>query len=195
MCELGLNHTLQARGLGMSKKHYQRKAALARASQWKISSSTPLPDLERQHEPCVEGMSLLPVEQTFLDPQFKRMDESLGLCPLTTCTTSLSDSDCEYAGGVNHDPDSDCLIESNSGDSDTESLYELEGKELEENLKNLWKAGENAEWSNVTGWNSFLETKTREDWKKAKKNRTLGYNGHSVRTHQQREEARDRAAV
>ena len=144
----------------------------------------------------MEGTSLLPVEQTFLDPQFKRTDESLGSCPLTTCATSLSDSDCEYAGGVNHDPDSDCLIESNSGDSDTESLYELEGKELKENLKNLQKAGKNAEQSNVMGWNSFLETKTREDWKMAEKNRTLGYNGHSVWTHQQREkEAHDRAAV
>jgi len=181
----------------MGKKHYQQKAALARASRWKTSSSTPLPDLKRQHEPCVEdALSLLPVKQTSLAPQFERVDEWLSSCPLTDAAASLSGSDCKYARGVNHDPDSDCLIESDSDDTDTESLCELEGKELEENLKALRKAGENAEWSNTTGWSTLFETKTREDWKKGEKNRTLGYNGHSVQTHQQREkEARDRAAV
>ena len=131
----GLNHTLQATQRTLE---YGQKAALARASRWKTSSSTPLPDLKRQHEPCVEdALSLLPVKQTSLAPQFERVDEWLSSCPLTDAAASLSGSDCKYARGVNHDPDSDCLIESDSDDTDTESLCELEGKELEENLKAL----------------------------------------------------------
>jgi|SRR5882762_2985743 len=44
-----------------------------------------------------------------------------------------SDTDCGYIGGVNCSPDSDSEL-SGSSWSDTETLAELDGEELEENL-------------------------------------------------------------
>ena len=44
-----------------------------------------------------------------------------------------SDADCGYTGGINCSPDSDSEL-SGSSWSDTETLAELDGAELEENL-------------------------------------------------------------
>jgi hypothetical protein len=107
-------------------------------------------------------------------------------------TITMEDADCEggvtsedsdgwYEGGVNcflSDSDEDFNI----GDySDTESLEELEGDELEANLSEL-RAGIIA----PTKYEQVMQPKLAEGWKKAEQNRSLGYTGHSQRTQERR---------
>jgi len=108
-------------------------------------------------------------------------------CPIDV--SSDSDSDCGYEGGVNcgwSDSDSEDY-------SDADSLEELEGEELEANLNEL--RAELKELVIPTKYDQFMEPKAAKDWKKAEKNRTLGYTGNSKRTQERRaKEGRDREA-
>jgi hypothetical protein len=97
-------------------------------------------------------------------------------------------SDCGYTGGINfHQSDDEYEPDSPSGSewSDDESLWELEGGDLEENLKEL-----RAE----ALLDKLSQPKSSVVWKKAEQNRSLGYNGLSGRTQRRRDKmARDRA--
>jgi hypothetical protein len=107
-----------------------------------------------------------------------------------------SDSDCGYIGGVNHKwlEDSDDSDWSDGSESDlySESISELEGSELEENLKELQK--EASELQECLKFKEVLMAKSASEFKIAEKDRQLGYTGLSRRTKQRREkEARERA--
>jgi hypothetical protein len=105
-----------------------------------------------------------------------------------------SDSDCGYDGGVNYywsDSDSDEYLDENSGISDTESLEELEGVALEENLAGL--KVELEELAAATQYEQIMGPKSEKQWKRVEKNRSLGYTGISQRTQQRKaKEARER---
>ena len=96
---------------------------------------------------------------------------------------------CGYAGGVDYDctdseyePDSDC-----SEDDDSESVIELEGDELEENLAGLRKEFEELEKQTPYEKVVAASSMSAEKWRKA--DRSLGYTGTSQRTHQRHAKA------
>ena len=103
--------------------------------------------------------------------------------------------ECGYTGGVNvswSDSESDYkLSEDEWNDSETESLAELEGDELENNLQSL---REEAQWLSVpTAYAEILKKKTTKEWAVAKSSHCLGYNGLSDRTeHRRVQKARER---
>lgn len=105
-----------------------------------------------------------------------------------------SDSDCGYNGGVNYygsDGDSDEHLDENSGISDAESLEELEGVALEENLADL--RAELEELAAATQYEQIMGPKSAKQWKRVEKNQSLGYTGTSQRTQQRKaKEARER---
>ena len=105
-----------------------------------------------------------------------------------------SDSDCGYNGGVNYygsDNDSDEYLDESSGISDAESLEELEGVALEENLADL--RVELEELAAATQYEQIMGPKSAKQWKRVEKNRSLGYTGTSQRTQQRKaKEARER---
>ena len=76
-----------------------------------------------------------------------------------------------------YEPDSDC-----SEDDDSESVVELEGDELEQNLSGLRK--ELKELAKQTPYEKVVaaSSMSAEKWRKA--DRSLGYTGTSQRTHQ-----------
>lgn len=92
-----------------------------------------------------------------------------------------SDWDCGYDGGVNHDMSEDETEAWTDEDaSDAESLCELEGEELEANLRMLMTA---LDEGNV--FEALMAKKTAREWEEAESNRGLGYNGHSLRRKQE----------
>lgn len=102
---------------------------------------------------------------------------------VTVESESESESECEYEGGVNHilsEPDLHAAEPcDNERMSDTdESLEELEGTDLEENLKALRVDVGSGGYAKVAA------PKTVKTWQKAEKNRALGYTGTSKRTQQ-----------
>jgi hypothetical protein len=105
------------------------------------------------------------------------------------------ESDCQYVGGVNHDY-SDTSDDEDWSDSESncsESLSELEGSELEDSLQGL--QAEVSDLDALSKFEKFLMPKSAGEFKKAEKDRGLGYTGLSLRTKQRREkEARERAA-
>lgn len=110
-------------------------------------------------------------------------------------TISLdSDSDCGYDGTVNYcwsDSDSDEYLDVDVDTSDAESLEELEGDALEENLSEL--RAELEHLGAPTQYDLIMEPKSSKQWEKAEKNRILGYTGTSQRTQQRKaKEARER---
>lgn len=117
------------------------------------------------------------------------------ILPITV--DSDSDSDCQYLGGVNFYPSDDDYTDSGEESTDTEleSLAELEGDELEANLREL-----RAELEDLgtihTKYDHIMQMKSVTDWKKAERNRTLGYTGNSRRTQLRKaKEAREREAL
>lgn len=102
--------------------------------------------------------------------------------------------ECGYAGGVNVSSDSESDYEPSEDewmDSDTESLAELEGDELENNLRSLRE--ETQQLSLPTPYAEILKKKTTKEWTTAESCRGLGYNGLSDRTGRRRvQKARER---
>jgi hypothetical protein len=107
-----------------------------------------------------------------------------------------SDRDCGYIGGVNCNPDSDSE-HSGSSWSDTETLAELDGEELEKNLQMLLAEElQDLEGAKPSEYSQIAALKSEKVWKKAEKNRALGYTGSSQHTQQRNDKAsRDRAAL
>jgi len=162
----------------MTKKHKQLAAARARAARWK---NRPLAVITRP-----TGAQL----PSSLSACSADIPEALGteFSPIDLDLDCLSD--CGYTGGINfnqsddkYEPDSPSGLGSEW--SDDESFLELEGGDLEEDLKGL-----RAE----TLLDKLSQPKTSVVWKKAEQNRSLGYNGLSSRTQRRRDKmARDRA--
>lgn len=105
------------------------------------------------------------------------------------------DSDCDYTGGVNYTPSDDDLDDSDDCWSDAESLAELEGEELERNLREL-----GAELADLSApeqpglYDWVVIHKSKKDWMTAETSRSLGYNGQSgCTTGHGSKEARERA--
>jgi hypothetical protein len=121
-------------------------------------------------------------------------------------TDSESERGCGYMGGVNHQfsdtgydsgAESEWLGARGSGSDDSEdSVVELEGDELEENLRELRKIEAHAiALEAFPKYGQIVMKKSASEWKKAEKNRALGYTGNSQRTQQRRaKEVRDRTA-
>ena len=158
----------------MGKKHYQLKAAHAQAFRWKSHST----DVELCRTTMDEEDSPQPVERTSSAAPVVPDEPALG-------------SDCEYTGGVNHNPNdpSDCWDTSMElPDSDnTESLSEFDGNELKLNLAALRLSEDRKQEPKSSGWTDIFEMKLKKDWKKAEGKRSLEYNGHSDQTHRQQE--------
>ncbi|KIM53828.1 hypothetical protein SCLCIDRAFT_31571 [Scleroderma citrinum Foug A] len=91
---------------------------------------------------------------------------------------------CGYAGGVDYDcTDSEYELDSDcSEDDDSESVVELEGNELEQNLSRLRK--ELKELAKQTPYEKVVAASSMsvEKWRKA--DCSLGYTGTSQQTHQ-----------
>ena len=154
----------------MVKKYQKSKASRARAARW--------------------TRRVLPPSQTPVE--LEGADEFMD-----------SQSDCGYTGGVNvevlssdsdsseYEPDTS---DSESEWSDGESLCELEGGALEENLASLKAEVDALQQPTGFKFEKIVEEKTAAEWKKAEQNRALGYNGHSDRTkRRQNKTARDLA--
>ena len=86
--------------------------------------------------------------------------------------------DCRYTGGVNCSPDSDSE-HSGSSWSDTKTLAELDGEELEEHLQMLLAEElQNLEGlANASKYSQIAAPKSDKVWKKSEKNQALGYTG------------------
>ena len=95
--------------------------------------------------------------------------------------------ECGYTGGVNvswSDSEGDYEpSEDEWNDSETESLAELEGDGLENNLQGL---REEAQWLSVPTAYAEILKKTMKEWAVAESSRCLGYNGLSDRTERHR---------
>jgi hypothetical protein len=173
----------------MGKKHQNAAAARARAARWGKNqpqsynsedeqviplSNPPTPSAEPFHQ-CTGSELLNSVTKyNFLDVE------------------PDSCSECEYMGGVDVD-DSDTDREDGQLEWETEStadtLSEFSGDELEENLRML--KGQSTVEAEVpmqpTGaFNEIMVGVSSTVWKKAERNRQLGYNGLSQRTQQRR---------
>ncbi|KAG1727296.1 uncharacterized protein EDB91DRAFT_1164479, partial [Suillus paluster] len=74
------------------------------------------------------------------------------------------------------------VVDSESEWSDGESLCELEGDGLEENLAALKAEVDALQQPAGFKFEKIMEEKTTTEWKKAEQIRALGYNGHSDRT-------------
>jgi hypothetical protein len=110
-----------------------------------------------------------------------------------------SESDCNYSGGVNnfdweesdYKPGMDLGEE--QSDCDAESLSGFEGDSVEANLEEL--RAELDLLNAPSKYAQITERKSGKEWRKAEKNRALGYMGTSQRTQQRKaKEARERAA-
>ena len=101
------------------------------------------------------------------------------------------DLDCGYDGGVNYDwSDSDSEYEDYTN-TDSESLEEIDGDELDDNLYE-WRA-ELDDLVAPTKYDQIMEQKLTMDWTKAEQNHKLGYSGNSKCTKEWRaKEAHDR---
>ena len=108
--------------------------------------------------------------------------------PILLCIDSDSDDDCGYTGGVNVCLDSELEEDRDGSDdewSDTESLVELEGEELEANLQALRpKLPLTSPEEVTTLYDKIRGRKSAKTFAKAEKNHGLGYNGLSKHTKQ-----------
>jgi hypothetical protein len=116
------------------------------------------------------------------------------------CIDLDSDDDCRYTGGVNVHLDSEQELEDTDGSdkwSDTESLSELEGEELEENLQALrLKLPVTSPEEVTTPYEEIRGGKSAKTFANAEKICGLGYNGLSKHTKQLCDKkARDGAAM
>ncbi|KAG1896770.1 uncharacterized protein F5891DRAFT_1192665 [Suillus fuscotomentosus] len=162
----------------MPTSHKKLAAARARAAQWQTQSLT---SEHSNSTPTTEKPSpLLPTHAVEAPESF-----DIEFCPIELGLECLSD--CGYMGGVSCWSDDD-IIEyqpdtfSKSTLSDCESLCELEGDDLEYNLRQL-TANTNSKALELTAdeadtlFKIILRPTTNVIWRKAEHNRLLGYNG------------------
>ena len=130
--------------------------------------------------------------------QASKYNPSTHAAPLSPIVVDLdSDGDCNYFGGVNchiSDSEYDSSAESGSNfqvsDKD-ESLAELEGDALEENLRELRGEMESPRVASTapSRYDLITAKKSVKEWQRAEKNRSLGYTGTSTRTKQRKAKA------
>lgn len=102
---------------------------------------------------------------------------------------SDSDKDCNYSGGVNcHVSDSEYDSSADWGSDEVESLAELEGDALEENLCELQAEVENlgAARAALSNYELISAKKSDKEWKNVEQKCSLGYTGMSIQTKQQK---------
>jgi len=164
----------------MGKKHQTYAAARARTARWNLTVPSPSPEAAVAAEPPIQQC-----EDT--EPHHCIVIES------DSC------SECEYTVGVNVDS-SDSDYEPGDWDLETEltddTLSELSGDELEHNMHML-QAESAVEADLLTQPTAFEKIATGVSsaaWKKAEKNRGLGYNGQSQRTYEWRGQRAQAAA-
>ncbi|KAG1721391.1 uncharacterized protein EDB91DRAFT_1176340 [Suillus paluster] len=144
----------------MVKKYQKSKASHARIARWTANTHISLPSRAPSVADAAEN------DDEFMDSQ----------------------SDCGYTGGVNVEvlsSDSESEYEPNTSESewsDGESLCELEGDGLEENLAALKAEVDALQQPAGFKFEKIMEEKTATEWKKAEQIRALGYNRHSDRT-------------
>jgi hypothetical protein len=159
----------------MGKKQLQEAAAHARAAR-----------LVRGSSPFVSA-----------EPSEDNPGARLGsLSPIVVALDS--DEDCNYSGGVNcHVSDSEYDSSADWGSDEVESLAELEGDALEENLHELRAELESlgAARAAPSNYELISAKKSDKEWKKAEKNRSLGYTGTSTRTKQRKAKAAREQAI
>lgn len=110
-----------------------------------------------------------PTPESRFDDVVNTVDDSIRTIPIVVD----SDSDCGYNWGVNYygsDGDSDNYLDENSGISDAESLEELEGVKLEENLADL--RAELMELAAATQYGPIMGPKSARQRKRVEKNRS-----------------------
>ena len=154
----------------MGKKHQNAAAARARAARWRtqavnnLNSEPPSPFQWPGHEDA-EPHDIIVIE-------------------------SDSCSECDYTGGVGvNNSDSDTPENSDwETDLTGDSLSELSGDELEQNLCMLQTESEpDSELpTKPTAFEKIATGASMAAWKRAERNRGLGYNGQSQRTHERR---------
>ncbi|KAF9237262.1 hypothetical protein BU15DRAFT_11535, partial [Melanogaster broomeanus] len=163
----------------MAKKHKREAAARARVARWPMAA---LPH-HISDWVATESITTTPAAMPSSETHPAKGTEDF---PIEL------DLDCGYMGGVSFqysesDDDNTSCIESD-GDSDSEddeSVCELKGDELEQNLETLRArlcVEEGVRSDLKSGLEQIAEVKTSTEWKKFEKARGLGYNGHSERT-------------
>ncbi|KAG1889605.1 uncharacterized protein F5891DRAFT_1198585 [Suillus fuscotomentosus] len=179
----------------MPTSHKKLAAARARAAQWQTQSLT---SEHSNSTPTTKKPSpLLPTHAAEAPESF-----NIEFCPIELDFECLSD--CVYTGGVSCWSDDD-IIEyqpdtfSESTLSDCESLCELEGDDLEYNLRQL-TANTNSKALELTAdeadtlFKIISKPTTNVIWRKVEQNRLLGYNGLSDHSWRRRDKlARDQA--
>ncbi|KAG2363302.1 hypothetical protein BDR07DRAFT_1282551 [Suillus spraguei] len=166
----------------MTKKHNNIKATQARAAHW---PNKPIPPSHSQAEHSV----IIDAEHN--DSSAHNVG-SHGAVYVPIEIDSDDKSDCGYLGGINtnyySDSDSDYEPDTSESEwSDGESLCELGGNDLEENLAVLRVEAESLHGYPVAV--PLFEKKTAVEWERAEKNRALGYNGHSGQTKRRHDKA------
>jgi len=169
-------HLLSRRGSAMVTKQQRAAAARARAARWPRAARA---TCNSNTAPTASNPAVIEIDYD-----------------------SPSEQDCGYTGGVNYrfsDTEYDSATESewsNGSGSDEDSVVELEGDELDANLHELRKKAHDKALEEFPKYAQIVMKKSAVEWKKAEKNRTLGYTGNSQRTQQRRaKEAQDRATI
>lgn len=175
----------------MPKNHRKVAAAHARAARW---SAPTAPTAEHSNS----TLQATPA-QTYSELQ-EQTSEPSKLCGREVNLIELdSEYECGYTGGVScywSDTGDEYETDSNADSerSECDSLCELEGSELEENLRELREEVIALGTSVDSLFDKISKPKTGAVWKKAERNRSLGYNGLSGRTQRRRDKAaRDQA--
>jgi hypothetical protein len=165
----------------MAKNKKKEAAARARAGRARSRASITVAAVTATQIPQLPDEDIAPEMQIFIGDE--------------TTDAFESDRDCGYTGGVNCGPASDSE-HSGSSWSDTETLAELDGEDLEENLQMLLaeELQDLEGLPNASKYSQIAAPKSDKVWKKSEKNRALGYTGSSQRTRQRNDKAsRDRA--
>ena len=153
----------------MGKKQLQEAAARARAARL-VRGSSPFVSAEPRQAP---------------EDNPKTRPGSLS--PIVVA--SDSDEDCNYSGGVNcHVSDSEYDSSADWGSDEVESLAELEGDALEENLRELRAEVESlgAAGAALSNYELISAKKSDKEWKNVEQKCSLGYIGTSTRTKQRK---------
>jgi hypothetical protein len=161
-------------------KNKKEAAARARAGRARSRASIAVAAVAAAQIPQLPDADIAPEMQIFIGDETDAFE---------------SDRDCGYTRGVNCSPDSDSEHSGTSW-SDTETLAELDGAELEENLQMLLaeELQDLEGLANASKYSQIAAPKSDKVWKKSEKNRALGYTGSSQRTRQRNDKAsRDRA--
>ncbi|KAJ7616728.1 hypothetical protein B0H17DRAFT_1152613 [Mycena rosella] len=179
--------------------HLAAKAALARASRHPSSATTPhfTNPSESQHALKADSLSDLgPVDE----PKNWEPNPEIsggGQDHEYPGSEPVSGEECSWNGTVNHAAMSDSESDWKSapdGDSDSDSdLSELEGTDLINSLENELEQ-EIAALAFMTPYQELTQPISSKDWKKAERNRALGYSGLSDRViRRKKQEKRENA--